>query len=343
MIRRKIKCERTIEHIHRTLTAGHRRDPDSREVRRSTRGTAQGSVLSPVLCNIVMHELDLYMQKLKGSFEKGRTRRRNPAYVNIISKRRSVRDLKKRKEMLRIARKLHTKDQIDPNFRRLKYVRYADDFVILVLGSRAEAEEIKRKVGMVLMRKCGLEMNTEKTVITHIETQGFRFLGAACNKGDRTKAHVTRRSRIITARANIRLRVNVDINIVIDRLVENKLVKRGINQKVNGVAYNAMVNMEHADIISFFNSKLRGILNYYSFAGNRSRLWWIVWLLKSSCAMTLSKKYKLISTGAVFKRFGKLFECPKTGVKFYKPDTLKATHDYKKTGVPDSLDLVDTS
>ena len=66
-------------------------------------------------------------------------------------------------------------------------------------------------------------------------------------------------------------------------------------------------------------------------------------MLKSSCAMTLSKKYKLISTGAVFKRFGKLFECPKTGVKFYKPDTLKATHDYKNTGVPDSLDLVDIS
>lgn len=275
LLRRKIRCQRTLEHIRKSLTAGYR-DPENNKIIEGTRGTAQGSVLSPILCNIVLHELDQYIRKVKKRYERGKTRRRNQEYVEIISKRRSIRDPKRRKEILAKARKLHSKDQIDPNFRRLKYVRYADDFVILILGSHAEAERVKRNVGIALTRKCGLELNTEKTTITQIEKQGFKFLGAACNKADRAKAYVTKHGRMKSARANVRLRVNADIDRVTDRLLASKMAKRGNDNKITGSVYNAMVNMEHSDIISFYNSKMRGILNYYSFAGNRSRLWEIV-------------------------------------------------------------------
>ena len=271
LLKRKVRCQRTLEYVQKSLTAGYR-DLENDKTVKGTRGTAQGSVLSPILCNIVLHELDKYIHKLKERYERGKTRRRNPEYIKIISKRRSIRDPKKKKEMLAEARKLHSKDQMDPNFRRLKYVRYADDFVILILGPHAEAEMVKRNVGEILMRKCGLELNTEKTIITQVEKQGFKFLGAACNKADRAKAYVTKHGRMKSARANVRLRVNADIGRITDRLLTSKMAKRGNDNKITGSVYNAMINMEHYDIISFYNSKIRGILNYYSFAGNRSRL-----------------------------------------------------------------------
>lgn len=216
-VRKVIKCEKTLELINKSLKAGYI-DPETLALHREDKGTAQGSVLSPLLSNIVLHELDQFMYDLKKKFHKGAKRRRNPAYVNIISKRRSIRDLKARKQMLREARKLYSLDQMDPNFKRLKYVRYADDFVVLVIGSYKEAEKIRVQISNLLASKCGLKLNMEKSVITHIQKKGFQFLGASCAKADRTKNHVIKHARMESTRANVRLRVNVDMNKIFKKL-----------------------------------------------------------------------------------------------------------------------------
>ena len=66
---------------------------------------------------------------------------------------------------------------MDPGYRRLKYIRYADDHILGFIGPKAEAEEIKAKLAMFLRETLGLELNQQKTLITHARSQRARFLG----------------------------------------------------------------------------------------------------------------------------------------------------------------------
>ena len=122
----KIRCQRTLELIRKAITTGYI-DPEKGNVVKSNQGTPQGSILSPVLSNIVLHELDEYLQKLRSSFEKGKTRKRNQEYMKILQERRSIKDIKLRRKLLSRARRLSSYDKMDPEFKRMKYVRYADD------------------------------------------------------------------------------------------------------------------------------------------------------------------------------------------------------------------------
>lgn len=266
-----VKCQRTFELIKKSLDAGYV-DPENGRVCQEERGTPQGSVLSPLLSNIVLHELYKYIKNLRTKFTRGRLRSRKPKYVSIISKLRSIKDPNIRKEMLAEARKLHSTNQMDPNFRRLKYIRYADDFVVLITGPLGEAEGVRSRIQEVLDKKCGLELNMEKTQITNLQKEGFKFLGASCNKADRTKTFVVKHKRMKSVRANVRLRVNVDLNQISKKLVACKLAKWNSKHELVGTAYNSMINLSHAEIINFFNSKFRGLCNFYSFAGNRKKL-----------------------------------------------------------------------
>lgn len=212
------------------------------------------------------------MEKLRKDFEVGKTRARNPEYFKILQKRRSIKDIKVRRRMLTEARKLPSYDRMDPYFKRLKYVRYADDFVVMIAGSLNDAQAIKTKIKDVLQKSCGLELSVEKTAITNLHKEGFKFLGATCNKARLNSTYVVRHGKSKTVKAKVRLRVNADIKKICERLSKVNIAKRNRTQEFIGTAKNALINLEHADILAFYNSKMRGILSFYSFAGNRSGL-----------------------------------------------------------------------
>lgn len=67
-------------------------------------------------------------------------------------------------------------DEMDTNYKRLKYVRYADDFLIGIIGSKQDAKEVKEDIKNFLYEKLKLELSDEKTLITHTEDSA-RFLG----------------------------------------------------------------------------------------------------------------------------------------------------------------------
>jgi hypothetical protein len=269
----KVKCSRTLELVRKALSAGYI-DPENGTLMKSNVGTPQGSVLSPLLCNIVLHELDSYLNKLKSEFHSGSRRRPNTSYEKLYNLRRYEKDIAIRRNLLLEMRKLRSTDPMDPNFKRIKYVRYADDFVILVIGTNQDAVKIRSRVKDLLKNKCGLELNIDKTLISNIRKDGFKFLGADCGKAIMTQNHVVKLKKNVSIRATTRMRMNIDLRKIYKKLVSLKIAKWDENntQVPRGTANTMLINFSHSDIIAFYNSKARGLYSYYSFAGNRKRL-----------------------------------------------------------------------
>lgn len=146
VIQKKVQCQKTLKLINKSLSAGYI-DPVTNEHLSPDIGTPQGSVLSPLLSNIVLHELDLFMAKVSKKFNQGTTRDKNPEYSRLQSK---IQWLQKSnpgspeiKELVKERRTLPSSIAMDPKFKRLMYIRYADDFVILIAGSKNDALLIK--------------------------------------------------------------------------------------------------------------------------------------------------------------------------------------------------------
>ena len=138
-------------------------------------GVPQGGVVSPILSNIYLHKLDEFVeQELIPSYTRGDRRRNNPEYHRLVDRltrarqrgdRAAARDLRKR------LRELPSRDLMDPGYRRLRYIRYADDQLLGLIGSKAEAEKIKATLARFLRETLGLELNAGKTLITHARSR----------------------------------------------------------------------------------------------------------------------------------------------------------------------------
>lgn len=322
-----ITCQRTLELINKGLKAGYI-DPKSGKTIREKTGTPQGSVLSPLLCNIVLHELDMFMHKLQDRYKKGTKRRENIAYRKVRHKRERAFKIEDRRLLLAEMRRIPRGDPMDPGFRRLLYIRFADDFIILIIGTRNEAIRIKKEVSHVLAQKCGLELNETKTTITHTASEWFEFLGAMCKNIPRLNRPFAKSGNTTTSR---RVPTRIMIFAPIKKLLL-KLKTRGIAKASSGdgtlrpTALRGLTGMQHADIIGFYQQKITGILNYYSFAGNRGNLSKVIWFLHQSCASTLALKYKLKTIRRAMKKFGKTLQCPSTAKGLTLPDNLRVTH-----------------
>lgn len=163
-------------------------------------------------------------------------------------------------------------DTADPNYRRAMFVRYADDFVFLLESPKEVAGKIKERIKIFLMEELGLELNDQKTAITHIG-EGFQFLGANVKSLPHTGFRaVSKHGPNITMRAHVRARVNAPTKTLMEKLIKAGFAKRDSNKLINAKPMTSMVNHDHSTIIQFYNTKINGILNYYSFASNRSSL-----------------------------------------------------------------------
>lgn len=162
-----IKCRATLALLKQMLTVGSTNEKGQR-VGRKGFGTPQGNILSPLLSNIVLHEFDDFMAKTKKRFDKGNRRVEDPRYRLARKRRENSNISDKKKENLQIMRSLPRYDPFDPTFRRLAYIRYADDFVIMVAGSKDEAKAIKSEVASFLKQACGLTLSPEKSLISNL-------------------------------------------------------------------------------------------------------------------------------------------------------------------------------
>lgn len=269
-INKYIGDPRFLEILNKFIKAGYI-DSKTGEIVQPEIGTPQGGVLSPLLCNIVLHELDLYMANTEIKFSKGKTRKINPVYKSLANKRASSNDLVERLNLLTEMRKTRRYLWADPNYRRLDYIRYAEDFIVLVSGSFKDAKYLQNNIKEYIQANCGLELNQNKTVIYNILNKEWSFLGAnlkflKLNQEWRVK-HVKGKQV-----GSTKLHVNAPIDKLRGILKKSGFVRQNKLGKFIPKAYTSIINLTHYEIVQFYNSKIKGIFNLYFLASNRTEL-----------------------------------------------------------------------
>lgn len=318
----KIKDSKFINLIRKFLKAGYMEDW---KYHRNYSGTPQGGILSPILANIYLNELDKKVKAMQEKFNAPCKRDRSPAYkhtgyeINKLKKRYgpSRNDAEKKallKEIHKLGvelRKLPSKDATD---KKIAYVRYADDFIIGVTGTREEAEQIKEELTRFLAERLKLELSHEKTKITH-SSEKILFLGYEIS--------VRRSSITKPTQSGIRRRtMNYSVNLAVPLrriekfLFEHKAVEQSQEGTLTPVHREYLIGSTDLEIIDTYNAQTRGICDYYSLASNYSKLGYFVYLMEYSCLKTFAKKYKthiraFIRKHRVGKKWGIEYETKK--------------------------------
>ena len=275
-----IHDNRFLRLIHTMLTAGYLED----WIWGATlSGAPQGGVASPILSNIYLHKLDTFVETvLIPNYTRGTRRASNPAYKkidNAIGRARKRGDRTTVRELHKRQRSLPSRDSHDPGFRRLKYIRYADDHLLGFTGPRAEAEEIKQRLAAFLREDLKLELSHEKTLITHARTGAAKFLGyeITVQHGD---SKLTGDRRMVNGKIGLRVPRPVITAKCVPYLRRGKPAHR-----------SHLINRDDHDIVAIYGAEYRGIVQYYLLAGDVYRLRRLEWVTKTSMLKTLAAKH----------------------------------------------------
>ncbi|MDR1674065.1 MAG: group II intron reverse transcriptase/maturase [Oscillospiraceae bacterium] len=296
-INRKIKDAQFIQLLGKFLKAGYL---ENWKYHKTFSGTPQGGIISPLLANIYLHELDKYVAKLATEFEKPRERVHDPRYSKLMHEIRAVKTkldradeasklvlLQELKTLRRKLRQTPCKSQTD---KRLAYIRYADDTLFGIVGNREDCAEVKRKLIKFVSEVLKMELNTEKTLITHSNNYA-RFLGYDVRVRRDNTVKRTKSGRLVRTLHN-----KVELNIPLTDKIEKFLFSHNIVwQKLGKLVpcrRNELLHLSDSEIITAYNSELRGICNYYNLASNFNTLHYFSYIMEYSCLKTLASKYK---------------------------------------------------
>lgn len=262
-------------------------------------GTPQGGVVSPILANIYLDKLDTFVETtLLPAYNRGEKRQRSKEYhrhscnyLNAVKRGDKTRAQELRRKMQSIPRG----ETHDPNYGRLRYVRYADDFLLGFTGPREEAEEIKRQIGAFLQDSLKLELTETKTLITHARTEAAKFLGYEVVIHQNDQKH-TDGERSINGYVGLK---------VPEEVVKEKCARYMKDGKP--IHRMALVNNEVYSIIVQYQLEYRGIVNYYQMAYNLHQLNRLKWVMETSLTKTLAHKLRT-SVRKVYRRYSIQFE-----------------------------------
>jgi group II intron reverse transcriptase/maturase len=293
ILREKIQDEPFIDLVYKYMRVGYGEKPD--EVTPIKLGLIEGGLISPILSNIYMHPFDEWMEDvLIPKYTIGSRKKANPEYTKMIRRHGSAVD-----------KLISTGIANDENFGRVSYVRYVDDFLIGVIGSKETCMRIREEIKVFLEKHLAMALNIDKTHITHATTEKALFLGYDISCTPKSKMSVGYNSRKRLVRKTTRTILNAPIKRVVERL----RLKGFLNKENQPTRCGRYINTDLWNIVDSYKSIERGIINYYSMANNYGRLAARVhYSLKYSCALTISSKMKLRTMRGTFKRYGKNLE-----------------------------------
>jgi group II intron reverse transcriptase/maturase len=348
IMRERISDERFLNLIRKFLKCGY--VEKEMETRNNLIGTPQGGVLSPTLANIYLDKLDKYVESLKREYERGKEKRDNPEYKRLAERKRKLvkrgeTRTKEFREIIREMRKLPSGDPYDENFIRIRYIRYADDWIIGLSGSKKLAEEIKEKVKTFLRDELKLQLSEEKTKITNAREEAALFLGVKINIDrasavQKVKLSTNASGRYVKRRSTgWEVVMKAPVETQVKRLAEKNFCDAKGAPKSKG----AWTGLDVDQIIQRFSAINRGIQNYYRFCDNFAELRRVQYILKYSLAKTLAEKCKT-STAQIFDK-GKIKTKVETTngereIEFYQNRNWKVNRNgFKPARGIDSIEL----
>ena len=307
ILRKRIDDEAFISLMWKFLKAGYM---EQWQYHMTYSGTPQGSGMSPILANIYLNELDRYMGEYKARFYKP-TRTANPAHRNMASKifyykakNDKVWDdlsVEEKKECARTLRQMRSEQRKLPthpvqetSYKAIQYVRYADDFIVGVIGSHEDAKKLKQDLTVFLKEKLGLTLSTEKTKITNT-AENARFLGydiSVSRSQDIKRLKNGKRQRVYSGVVQLRMPLEKWTAKLLEYgAIRIKKDESG-KERWKTMPRGKLINRTDIEILSRYNSEIRGLYNYYAIAGNVSTLNHFSSRMKYSMLKTFGSKYR---------------------------------------------------
>ena len=337
ILRERISDDRFIRLIRKFLKAGYVEDWTFHN---TYSGTPQGGIVSPILANIYLDKLDKYVKEYIRHFDKGTKRRSGKESNDLANERkRTVRKLKKIKdgtEKAALVARLKaieqeraafpSGDEMDGSYRRLKYIRYADDFILGVIGSKEDALRIKEDIKSFLSESLALELSEEKTLITHTG-KSAKFLGyeITVTRNNHQRRDVQGRLRRTYGK---RVRLNVSMATLRDKLLEYGAMEiklRNGKEIWKPKCRSGLIFNDDLEILDRYNRETVGFCNYYLIANNCVVLHNFRYIMEYSMYKTFAGKYRSTVRKINKKyRLNKLFT-----VKYEQKGVIKSRTFYK--------------
>ena len=337
ILRERISDDRFIRLIRKFLKAGYVEDWTFHN---TYSGMPQGGIVSPILANIYLDKLDKYVKEYIRHFDMGTKRRPGKESNDLANERkRTVRKLKKVKdgtEKAALVARLKaieqeraafpSGDEMDGSYRRLKYIRYADDFILGVIGSKEEAQRIKEDIKSFLSASLALELSEEKTLITHTG-KSAKFLGyeITVTRNNHQRRDVQGRLRRTYGK---RVRLNVSMATLRDKLLEYGAMEiklRNGKEIWKPKCRSGLIFNDDLEILDRYNRETVGFCNYYLIANNCVVLHNFRYIMEYSMYKTFAGKYRSTVRKINKKyRLNKLFT-----VKYEQKGVIKSRTFYK--------------
>ena len=337
ILRERISDDRFIRLIWKFLKAGYVEDWTFHN---TYSGMPQGGIVSPILANIYLDKLDKYVKEYIRHFDMGTKRRPGKESNDLANERkRTVRKLKKVKdgtEKAALVARLKaieqeraafpSGDEMDGSYRRLKYIRYADDFILGVIGSKEDALRIKEDIKSFLSESLALELSEEKTLITHTG-KSAKFLGyeITVTRTNHQRRDVQGRLRRTYGK---RVRLNVSMATLRDKLLEYGAMEiklRNGKEVWKPKCRSGLIFNDDLEILDRYNRETVGFCNYYLIANNCVVLHNFRYIMEYSMYKTFAGKYRSTVRKINKKyRLNKLFT-----VKYEQKGVIKSRTFYK--------------
>ena len=337
ILRERISDDRFIRLIRKFLKAGYVEDWTFHN---TYSGMPQGGIVSPILANIYLDKLDKYVKEYIRHFDMGTKRRPGKESNDLANERkRTVRKLKKIKdgtEKAALVARLKaieqeraafpSGDEMDGSYRRLKYIRYADDFILGVIGSKEDALRIKEDIKSFLSASLALELSEEKTLITHTG-KSAKFLGyeITVTRNNHQRRDVQGRLRRTYGK---RVRLNVSMATLRDKLLEYGAMEiklRNGKEVWKPKCRSGLIFNDDLEILDRYNRETVGFCNYYLIANNCVVLHNFRYIMEYSMYKTFAGKYRSTVRKINKKyRYNKLFT-----VKYEQKGVIKSRTFYK--------------
>jgi group II intron reverse transcriptase/maturase len=305
ILKERISDDRFLRLIRKFLKAGYVEDW---AFHNTYSGTPQGGIVSPILANIYLDRLDRYMAKYAESFEKGIKRKPHETRYRFENKKRwavhklkNVKDENERQEIVKQIKVIDKErlcipscDEMDNGYKRLQYVRYADDFLVGIIGSKEDSKRIKEDIRNFLLSELKLELSEEKTLITHTENAA-KFLGFEVTVRKSKDAKRDNMNRL-TRSFNNKVLLSISMDTIKKKLLDFGIVE--IRRNNDGKEWwkprehTKMLNNDDLEILQMYNYTLRGFYNYYAIANNSAILNSYGYIMEYSMYRTFACKYR---------------------------------------------------